>query len=321
MLMKLPFEARERDVIVKQSKKAVGKFGIEPEKRPTEQIIRYGYVNIDKPSGPNSHNVAAFVKKILKIQKTGHSGTLDPMVTGCLPVGLEKATRLNEALLKAGKEYVCIMHVHKELSDKQIKDGLAEFVGKIKQTPPKKSAVKREEREREIYYLKVLEIKGREVLFIVGCEAGTYIRMLCHDFGLKMGCGAHMKELRRTKAGPFKEDTLCTLHDLKDGYVFWKEKNDDSLLRKCILPAEKAVEHLAKVWITDNAIKPVSNGRNVSSEAIMKLNDDIKKGELVAIMSLKGEVIALGPALADTMTIVKGKGLAVKTEKVMADQL
>jgi hypothetical protein len=174
---KLPFEQRKAETIWK--KKATGSYGRSPEERTTEQLLDYGIINIDKPAGPTSHNVAAFVQKILNIEKTGHSGTLDPMVTGCLPVAIGRATRVNEALLLAGKEYVCIMHVHGDLSQEKIKEHFQKFVGKIIQRPPKRSAVKREERERHVYYIDIIEIKGRDVLFRVGCEAGTYIRMIC----------------------------------------------------------------------------------------------------------------------------------------------
>jgi tRNA pseudouridine(55) synthase len=144
-----------------------------------QELIKFGIVNIDKPAGPTSHQVAEYVKKILKIKKSGHSGTLDPGVTGCLPVALGNATRIMEVLLKHGKEYVCVMELHKDVDEKDIKKALLSFKGKIKQIPPVKSAVKREERVREIYDLEILEIKKRLVLFRVSCEAGTYIRRLC----------------------------------------------------------------------------------------------------------------------------------------------
>jgi len=312
---KLPFETIKKRILVK--KKAVGKLGVKPEQRSNERILNYGIVNIDKPAGPTSHNVAAYVQKILHIKKTGHSGTLDPAVTGCLPVALGRATRVNEALLLAGKEYVCVMHIHGDLTEKQIKQGLKKFVGKIKQTPPKKSAVKRQEREREVYYIIVLEIKERDVLFKIGCEAGTYIRKICHDFGEKIGCGAHMKELRRTKAGPFDESSLCTLYELKDAYVLYRGKGDDKGLRKCIMPVEKAVEHLPKIWILDKAVRPVSHGRNVYARQISKLEDSIKKKDRVAVLSLKGELIALGNAFLGSEGIMeKEKEPAVNIDKV-----
>ena len=159
------------------------------------------------------------MKRILEVEKAGHSGTLDPKVTGILPVLLGDATRVMDTLLLAGKEYICLMRVHKPQPKKRIIEVCGEFVGPIFQKPPLKSSVVKQLRIRTIYYLDVLEIEEQHVLMRVGCEAGTYIRKLCFDIGLALGTGANMEELRRTKAGPFREDeTLVTLHQLKDAY-------------------------------------------------------------------------------------------------------
>ena len=195
---KLPFEKVKREIIVKKKAKTNPELGCKPEERTTEELIKYGIVNIDKVKGPTSHEISAYVQKILNIKKSGHSGTLDPAVTGILPVALENATRIVQALLKAGKEYIGIMHIHKEIDEKEIRKVCNEFIGKIKQKPPLKSAVKRVERYREVYYLEILEIDGKDVLFRIGCEAGMYIRKLVYQIGQKLGTGAHMAELRRT---------------------------------------------------------------------------------------------------------------------------
>jgi len=175
----LPFEKIERKILTKKKVETSPKFGAYPDRRPAEELINYGIVNIDKPKGPTSHQVSAYVQQILKIGKSGHSGTLDPKVTGVLAIALGRATRVSQYLLKAGKEYVAIMHLHKEVKEDKIKKVCKEFVGKIKQLPPIKSAIKRQVRERKIYYLEILEIKEKDVLFRVGCQAGTYIRKLC----------------------------------------------------------------------------------------------------------------------------------------------
>jgi predicted RNA-binding protein (TIGR00451 family) len=170
---KFPFEEIKREILIKKEA------DITTAKRPIAELLDYGIINIDKPKGPTSHQVADFVQKILKIPKSGHSGTLDPGVTGSLPIAINKATRIVQALLIAGKEYVCVMHIHKEIEEKKIKKVLKDFTGKITQLPPVKSAVVRQERERSIYYIDLLEIEGQDVLFKVGCQAGTYIRKLC----------------------------------------------------------------------------------------------------------------------------------------------
>ncbi len=176
----LPFEKIKRKILVKKEAETDNKLGCKPEERTTEEIINYGIVNINKPQGPTSHQVSDYVQKILGITKSGHSGTLDPHVHGVLPIALGRATRIVQALLKAGKEYVGIMHLHKDIEEEKVKLVIKKhFIGKIKQIPPLKSAVKREERTREIYYFDILEKQEKDVLFITGCEAGTYIRKLC----------------------------------------------------------------------------------------------------------------------------------------------
>ena len=199
-----------------------------------------GAINLDKTSGPTSHEIVAWVKRILEIEKAGHSGTLDPKVTGILPVLLGDSTRVMDSLLQAGKEYICLMHVHKPVPKKQILEVCAQFIGPILQKPPLKSSVVKKLRTRTIYYLDVLEIEGQHVLMRVGCQAGTYIRKLCFDIGLALGTGANMEELRRTRAGPFREDeTLATLHQLMDAYVSYKETGDEKDLRRIIKPVKR----------------------------------------------------------------------------------
>ena len=172
-------EQNQEQKLVFVKKESIGEFGKNPEERTVDELIDYGIVNLDKPKGPTSHQVSDFVKKILKISKAGHSGTLDPQVTGVQPTGLSRATRITEFLLTAPKEYVCLMHLHKEISPETLKEAIEKFTGKIKQLPPIKSAVKRVERVREIYQITLLEVKGQDILFKMKCQAGTYVRKWC----------------------------------------------------------------------------------------------------------------------------------------------
>ncbi|MBI4151889.1 RNA-guided pseudouridylation complex pseudouridine synthase subunit Cbf5 [Candidatus Woesearchaeota archaeon] len=303
-------------------KQAVGIFGKAPEERTTEEIIRYGIVNIDKPKGPTSHQVSDYVKKILDISKAGHSGTLDPQVSGVQPIAVGKATRIVQFLLTAPKEYVCVMHLHKDIGEENIRETTKQCIGKIKQLPPVKSAIKRQLREREIYEFEIPEIKGREILFRVKCQAGTYIRKLCHDLGQALGTGAHMVELRRTQAGPFTEnDTLITLNDLDDAIHFYRENNNDKFLRYCIQPVEKALKYIPKCWIFDTTIQSITHGRALAIPGISKL-ENFRKGETIAIMTLKDELVAIGEAMMSGVEInTKEKGVAVKVSKVFLDPI
>lgn len=301
-------------------KEAIGNFGKNPEDRTTEEIINYGIVNIDKPKGPTSHQTSDYVKKILKISKAGHSGTLDPQVSGVQPIALGKATRIVQFLLTAPKEYVCVMYLHKEIDEQKLREIGQQFIGKIKQLPPVKSAIKRQIREREIYEFEIMEIKRREVLFRVKCQAGTYIRKLCHDLGQALDTGAHMVELRRTQAGPFTErDTLITLNDLDDAIHFYREENNDKFLRYCIQPVESALKHISKCWIFDTTIQSITHGRALAVPGISKL-ENFRKGETVAIMTLKNELVAIGEAVMSGVEInTKDKGIAVKVQKVFME--
>jgi len=316
-MSRLPFENIKREVLVKKESETNPDFGTEPEKRTTEEMINYGVVNINKPRGPTSHQVSDFVKKILNLNKAGHSGSLDPKVTGVLPVALGMATRIAQYLLTAGKEYIALMHLHKEVDEKKLRKVFNEFTGKIKQLPPIKSAVKRQLRTREIYYLEIMEIEGKDILFKVGCEAGTYIRKLIHDIGKKLGTGAHMAELRRTKAGPFDESTLITLQNLTDAYYYFKEEEKDKEIRKAIMPIESAIAHLPKLWVFDNSVDSICHGASLAIPGISKLESGINKEDIVAVMSLKNELICIGNANMGSDEIFKNKkGLAVITKKV-----
>lgn len=316
----LPFEREKRETITVRTAKTSDKFGKYPSERTVEELMKNGIVNIDKPKGPTSHQVSAYVQKILEINKSGHSGTLDPGVTGMLPTALSKGTKIVEVLLKAGKEYVCLMHIHKDVEEENLRKTLKEYIGSIKQLPPKKSAVKRKWRSRSIYYIKILEIDGKDILFRVGCEAGTYIRKLCHDIGKKLGCGAHMSELRRTKAGPFNESTSVTLHDLSDAYSFWKEEKNEANIRKCILPLESGAEHLPKIWVLDSAVNTLCHGADLNVPGISRLESGISADKMVAVFSLKDELVAIGNSKMTSQEMVEmNKGLVVKTDKVFMD--
>jgi H/ACA ribonucleoprotein complex subunit 4 len=295
---------------------AIGEFGQLPAERTTEELLTYGVINIDKPKGPTSHQTSDFVKKILHVSKAGHSGTLDPAVTGVQPVAIGKATRITQFLLTAPKEYVGVMHLHKEVEEGKLRETVQQFIGKIQQLPPIKSAVKRQLRTREIYEFEILEIEKNDVLFRVKCQAGTYIRKLCHDLGKALGVGAHMAQLRRTQAGPFtEEDDLVTLNDLQDAYHYYREGND-KFIRHCIQPIEHAVVHLPKCWILDTTIKSLTHGRDLAIPGISTL-ENFRKGEIVAVMTLKGELVAIGEALLSAVEVnTKKKGITVNVQKV-----
>ena len=310
---------RVRETLVRKVGRTDPNRGFLPDRRPLALHIRLGCINLDKPSGPTSHEVAAWVKGILEIESVGHSGTLDPKVTGILPIMIGDSTRVVETLLSAGKEYICLMRLHATLPRKRILEACSEFQGEIYQRPPLKSSVKREIRLREVYYLEVMEIDGPRVLMRVGCEAGTYIRKLCHDIGLALGCGAHMEELRRTRSGPFREDeTLVTLQDLKDGKEIWRETGDEGPLRRAVLPVEMALRHMPSIVVGDGAVDAVCHGAPLAAPGLLQLESDIKEGEKVVIYTLKGEAVAVAVAAMGSEDMMKSAtGIVAKTSRVV----
>lgn len=297
-----------------------GPYGSLPNKRPIAQHLENGFVNMDKQAGPTSREVVDWVKRILKLNKAGHCGTLDPKVTGCFPVGLMNATKVAHVLLPAGKEYICVMRLHKEVPRASVEAVLKYFVGEIYQRPPLRSAVKRQLRTRHIYYIEVLEQDGQDVLFRVGCAAGTYIRTLCLHAGMVLGVGAHMSELRRTRTGPFNESTIVTLQELSEARYLFETKNDESLLRRCVQPLEAAIAHLPKIVVQDSAVEAICQGAKILAPGVCKLQE-YDEGDLLAILSLKGELIALAtPEMDFKHACNADKGIVAKVQRVILKQ-
>jgi H/ACA ribonucleoprotein complex subunit 4 len=295
------------------------KWGKIPSNRTIAELLNYGIINLDKPPNPTSHEVVSYVKKILGIPKAGHSGTLDPQVTGVLPTALGKATRILDTLLLAGKEYVGNMRLHSDIDESRIRSIIRDYVGDLYQRPPLRASVKRVLRIRTIYNSEILDIKEREVLFRISSQAGFYVRKYCHDIGQSLSCGAHMKELRRTRSGPFSEtDFLSTLHDLYDAFEWYKEEKDENPLRNIILPMEYGVKHIPKINIKDSAVNPLCHGAPLALPGVSKYSEEFKAGKMVAIYTLKNELVALGEAQIDAITLPeKENGIVSSTKRVL----
>ena len=300
--------------LIKKHEASLTDYGCYPGARSLEEYKRNGIIVLDKPSGPTSNQIDNWVKEILKINKCSHSGTLDPRATGVLVIALKNATKLMPILLSSKKEYVGIIHLHEDVEKSKIQKAFKEFIGKVKQLPPLKSAVARREREREIYYLEILEINRRDILFKVGCEAGFYVRRLAVDIGKRLGVKSHLQELRRTKSGNFSENSAITLQNLIDAV-------EEKRLKGAILPMEVAIETAGKIIISDTSVGNVCNGSPLYVGGIVTLEDNIKKGGWVAILSLKGELVAIGKAFMNSNEIFKKrKGLAVKIDRVLMEK-
>ena len=296
---------------------APSSYGTMPEDRELKDYLRLGMVLIDKPRGPTSHQISAWVRGMLGLSKAGHSGTLDPNVSGVLPIVFEDGTRALDVLHEGTKEYVGVLKLHNDVPKSRVKEVFSEFVGDIYQTPPVRSAVKRELRVRRISELEILEHDKRSVLFRVECEAGTYIRTLCADIGDVLGVGGHMLELRRTRSGHFSESQIYKLHELNDAYENYKADGDETEMRKIIHPMERLFDGLPKVFVKDSAVDAISHGADVAMPGIKRIEGNVKKGDLMAIFTLKGEAIAIGQAkLRSEKMAAASKGVAINLSRV-----
>ncbi|WP_455463961.1 RNA-guided pseudouridylation complex pseudouridine synthase subunit Cbf5 [Candidatus Hodarchaeum mangrovi] len=298
------------------------KYGKPPQSRTIDELLNLGIINLDKPANPTSHEVTAWVKQILNIKKAGHGGTLDPSVTGSLPIALGKATRALRLLLHAGKEYICLMKIHVPVSHEKLSSVLDNFKEKIYQTPPLRSNVKRQLRVRTIYELELLEfIDGELALLRISCEAGTYIRKLCYDIGLILGTGAHMQELRRTRTGPFDVKTSITLQNLQDAWYYYNNERNEEFIRNFIQPVEVITENVPKLFIRDSAIDAICHGAKLTLPGVLKVSSEIKENSLVALMTLKEELVAIGKSLMSTREILeKNNGLCVEPKAVFMEK-
>ena len=314
---KLPSDVM-RETLVRAQDVTDPQHGCEPSKRSIREYLRLGVINLDKPTGPTSHEIVAWVKRVLEVRRAGHGGTLDPGVSGVLPIAIEDATKIIQTLLPAGKEYVCVMHLHGEVPEHKLEQVLEEFQGEIYQRPPSRAAVRRVLRTRRIYYVELLEREGRDVLMRVGCEAGTYLRKYCFDIGEALGCGAHMAGLRRTRTGPFREDNVVKLHDLADAHAFWLDEGDEHHLRKVILPVEAAAEHLPKLIVRDGAVDALCHGASLAAPGVLRVDTGISSDDLLALLTLKGELVALARATMTSKQICEAEhGIVAKPERVV----
>ncbi|MFB6229002.1 MAG: RNA-guided pseudouridylation complex pseudouridine synthase subunit Cbf5 [Halobacteriales archaeon] len=269
-----------------------------PADRSVEDLLAFGVLALDKPAGPSSHQVSAWVRDLAGVKKAAHAGTLDPKVTGCLPVLLGDATRIAGALL-GPKRYVAVLELH-DRPPADLEPVLAEFEGPIHQKPPRKSAVNRELRVREVHDLTVLEVEGRDVLLSIRCESGTYVRKLCHDLGLALGTGANMGDLRRVETVAFDDRDLVTLHDFVDALAV-HEEGDDTWIREVVDPAERALAHLPAVTIAPSAAREVANGAPVYAPGVIHA-ETASEGETVACYTPEGSVVCLGTLIRDPGT-------------------
>lgn len=273
----------------------------------------YGLIIVDKPVGPTSHNIVTLVRRGTKIRKVGHAGTLDPRASGVLVLCLGAATRLSEYLSTSTKTYEAVVRwgastrtydsdgevthsTGKVPSLRQIEALLPEFVGEIDQSPPPFSAIKvggkkaydlarsGEEvdltpRKVHIHRLEIRSYRPPDLSLLVECSAGTYIRSLAHDLGERLGMGAHLASLRRTKAGPFTLEEAVALPRLEVSFLTGKWE-------QYVRPAVDALPEFPSIQLDAEALEKVRFGHRIPAEpgSSGMAKAVTPEGELVAVL-------------------------------------
>jgi H/ACA ribonucleoprotein complex subunit 4 len=295
-------------------------FGYYPEKRPLNLLLNYGIVLLDKPAGPTSHEVVAWIKRILDLPKAGHSGTLDPGATGLLPIGLGDATKALGVLLLGPKEYFAVARLHTKEDESVVRNVLTNFLGEIYQRPPQRSSVRRATRIRSIYELDLMEHEKNLLLLRILCQAGTYVRKLIYDIGEVLNCGATMLELRRTRVSDFAEinQPFSRLHDVVEAFQIYKETGEENLLRAVVKPVEECLKSVSSVIIKDSAVDALCHGAQLAVPGIVAFDRNLEIGQLVGIYTLKRELVGLGESLMNADSIRQtSKGIAFSMNRLI----
>lgn len=296
------------------------KYGYYPSSRPISSLLDYGLIMLDKPPGPTSHEVVAWVKKIIGISKAGHSGTLDPGATGLLPIGLGEGTKALSILLLGPKEYYALARLHDHINDNKLDAVISQFVGDIYQRPPQRSSVKRATRIRTVHEIERLERYDRLILIRILSQSGTYIRKIVYDIGEILGTGATMVELRRTQVSNLSErkDGLVRMHDLADALELYRHEEDDTKLRKLIKPIEYCIDGVETVVVRDTAIDALCHGAQLAIPGILSVSKALKVGSIVGIFSMKGEIVGFGEVAMTREEIESNvKGIAVNIKRII----
>lgn len=281
-----------------------------------------GIIIINKPKDYTSFDVVAVMRRLLGEKKIGHTGTLDPMATGVLPILVGRATKLQSFILEADKEYIAtfqlgiitdtlditgkvLSSVASQVKATELEDVLASFQGKIKQVPPMYSAVQkngvrlydlarkgieveREAREVTINELRLLSFDetSQSGAFLVNCSKGTYVRTLCDDIGKKLGCGAVLTNLQRTKTCDFDIKNSITLDEARDLAANGK-------LMEYVLPCDVVLKQYKEVLLSDAQVNRFQNGGKLSLDRISNLGR-LEKDEFVRVYSREDKFIGLG---------------------------
>ena len=290
-----------------------------PEDAVDVRIREGAFLLVDKPRGPSSHQVTAWARDLLGVAVAGHAGTLDPNVSGLLWVGVGPALKLLPLVLEFPKRYIASVVLHGPVPVKEVEKVLKEFTGPIYQTPPVRSAVKRERRVRTIHRLDLVESEGPRLLLDITADSGTYVRTLAVDLGEALGLGGHMEELRRVATGPFREKGSVALAALADAAAA-RAAGDPGPLLALLHPIEEVWREFPAIVVKDAAASALAHGAGLASGGILALPKPFSRGARVALVTRSGELVATGVALRGSDEVGQVKhGWVVDETRVFVD--
>ena len=301
------------------SAKTNNSYGCNPEERPLEEILECGIILVDKPPGPSSHQLAAWARSMLGINRKGHGGTLDPFATGLLTLLCGRSTKITAELLRKPKSYVAVIRFKTPVPEHELKSLVDTMKGEIFNVPPKESAVKVQVRTREVSESKLVQTEedDRVHLLSISCEAGTYIRTMVKDLGLLSGNKCELLELHRSKSGTLEDQMACSMQQLSDAVFLWKQHDDPRGLERLVCPVETVLNDIPSIVIKDGAVSALSHGAPLARPGIVSVPKGLPLGSTVLISSLKGEAVAISELSVHSDSIPEMKSGQIAAPKTV----
>jgi len=280
-------------IILDKDAKTSPEYGTIPDERTIDQLLESCFILLDKSPGPSSHQVSAWARDMMGLEKLGHGGTLDPFASGLLPLLSGKAMRLTGKILTHDKSYLALFKFGKEIERKEIEEKMAMLTGKVYNVPPEISAVRVQVRTRKISTFNILDFNGTSLLTHIECEAGTYVRTIARDLGLLLDTPVDLRELRRPSSGEFSLKQSITMQQLADAYWLWKEKGEEAAMLRILHPIEDMLSDLPRVVVKDGAAAALSHGAPLLRPGLVSIDDDLNVGSEVLLVTMKGEAVAI----------------------------
>ena len=301
------------------SAKTNNSFGCNPEERPLEELLECGIILVDKPPGPSSHQLAAWARSMLGINRIGHGGTLDPFATGLLTLLCGRSTKITAELLRKPKSYVAVIRFKAPVPEHELKSLVDTMKGEIFNVPPKESAVKVQVRTREVSESKLVQTEedDRVHLLLISCEAGTYIRTMVKDLGLLSGNKCELLELHRSKSGTLEDQMACSMQQLSDAVFLWKQHDDPRGLERLVCPVETVLNDIPSIVIKDGAVSALSHGAPLARPGVVSVPKGLPLGSTVLISSLKGEAVAVSELSVHSDSIPEMKSGQIAAPKTV----